>query len=120
MTAVHFDLDTVRNDLNDIASKNPDYIYKQPSSVGCSYFDEGTPSCIVGHMFAKHGIADSQLPRSLNYRRIDLLPDSVPEVVSFDKLALAYVTEVQGNQDTGMPWGESVKVANDMFIGRES
>ena len=120
MTAVHFDLETVRNDLNDIADASPEYIYKSTSADGCVYFVDDSASCIVGKMFAKHGIAADSLTGLLNSRRIDLLPAAAPEVVSFDKDALEYASSVQSNQDIGMSWGDSVKDAEYMILGRES
>lgn len=90
--------------------KGADYVYK-PETLsatghrldGCKYLEpDGSPSCIVGHVFVWAGIAEIEEDRDADSLASEY---GLPDVVG-DILATA-----QAEQDSGLTWGEAVEAA---------
>lgn len=100
-----------------VAEKGPDFTYHTRElneheratwyasddmvEEGCLYFDNGQPSCIVGHV--------------LSYMGYDNAPEGAPAQIALTTLGIAMddetrrlLTDVQRRQDNGIPWGEAV------------
>lgn len=90
-----------------IAEKGADYVY-EPAQNGerCLYFDNGTPSCLVGHVLSYMG-----------YDSTDVTENEDAETtiqkmgIEFDKETARLLCAVQENQDDGLAWGESLRRA---------
>lgn len=87
-----------------VAEKGPDYVYERRSSEACVYFDQGKPSCIVGHMF--------------DYMGLRGIPEGKAASQALETLGIAADTRtrdllnhVQELQDTGVPWGDALRQA---------
>lgn len=104
-----------------------DYRYESDSGE-CMYFEledpaGKAPSCIVGHVFARHGLKRDDLAVEPRYethetnRKIDLNEGiSVTSLVSNHLLAVdddthQFLSNLQANQDSGISWGESFEIA---------
>lgn len=97
--------------LRKLAADRPDYVYERPNAGDgpCVYFAEGdTPSCIVGHAFA-----DELRARGINhYHPGNTLAVRFLSALRLEGVARDYVAEVQGAQDSGVPWGRAVAEAD--------
>lgn len=102
-----------------VAEKGEDYVYPGAAKndipgARCKYFEnDGTPSCIVGHVLARYGLTLEELTDVHNAwttpaKLLDLgLISTTPRVIEL--LAVA-----QGKQDFGSPW----RVALDNALSR--
>jgi len=113
---ITLDYETVVEDVQEIVAGNEDYIYVNPhgeiagvdKGLACYYFspETGEPSCIVGHLFAKHGIKyedikDSNTGFIMNAEREGNF--------LIDPPALSFLERVQEYQDTGSTWAVSLQ-----------
>jgi len=109
------DYDTAVKDVQEIIKGREDYVYVNPfgkkaggeDGLNCYYFDpnNGQPSCIVGHVFAKHGVT---------FEDVGVMNDNcIMDAIYVAGIDLDYQTRyfleaIQERQDSGVPWGESV------------
>lgn len=115
MIGVALTYEQVVEDLKALAAEKPDYVYRPPVDMGtCAYFAEtGVPSCIVGHVIAKHGVTRSDL----SLPKTDLNWGSGPErlakygVIEADTRTLSLLGHAQQHQDDGHTWQWSVDIA---------
>lgn len=105
---IEFALESMRRAVE---KKGADYVYKPPAGNSCVYFNkDGSPSCIVGHVFADAGVDpdDFLLPgpgrtRSSNSCRITILDlDGVG--VQIDDATRRALDAAQYAQDRGVTW----------------
>lgn len=91
-----------------IAEKGADYEYERPEeSETCLYFEQGQPSCIVGHVLSymgynhvTEGMGVMGVLRSLG--------------IDADYQTQNLLMNVQTSQDGGMPWGDAVRCAQGL------
>jgi hypothetical protein len=105
------------------AEANPDKIYELATihdEIGnvlkqgkCRYVHEGKPSCIVGHAAWDIELIDADLegdPTGNNEASVDILLEYLD--LDVDSTEAYWLSTVQGAQDRGAPWGESVEAAD--------
>lgn len=91
-----------------IGEKGPDYVYQRMTNgMGCLYFEQGQPSCIVGHVLSYMGI-DSAPEGQGASRALKSLG------VRTDFKTTALLDGVQEKQDNGVPWGEALRRAQGL------
>lgn len=104
-----------------IEERGEDYVYPFYRGKGtCYYFeDDGQPSCAVGGILARHGVTAQDMDYwSMNESSVaDLIRPSwdyakeehvdPPIHLDVDHKTADYLRQLQGNQDSGMSWGEA-------------
>lgn len=108
-------LEQIQGAVRGIAAENPGHRYVPPAvngdgDVQCVYLDPDTRegSCIIGHALLKLGVdADTLEQFDIGYLTALDLP------VWGDERARVWADCVQSYQDTGTPWGEAVKAADE-------
>lgn len=104
-----------------VARENPDHVYKDENGIVggmCTYEHNGFPSCIIGHALHRLGMSLEQLHvfdtaylGGLGIMEVfgdytDLLDyDNDPNGIN----DVMFLSSVQTNQDSGIPWGKAVK-----------
>jgi hypothetical protein len=85
-----------------VDAKGEDYVY--PRQEACVYFEkDGSPSCIIGHELAKHGI---------DYNDENSVEQLVEAgFIKTDPATREFLLEVQAFQDAGAPWGVALSEA---------
>lgn len=101
-----------------VAERGEDYVYVMPEEVGaCVYFaPDGSPSCIVGGVLARHGwTADDADNENINE---DTGVTTLTEdhggrgpLLSVDDRTRLLLNVAQVKQDANLPWGEAVALA---------
>jgi len=98
-----------------VADKGEDYKYE---SVGghyhCQYFDQGQPSCIVGHALAADGVTEQDLREADPSRHLNLVDVGTLAkrgLLEMDDATQKLLGTVQDEQDCGTPWGEALRIA---------
>lgn len=131
MFDLHIDLRTAVVGLNDLVQRfGADHRGDRPDEGSCVYVDrvEGVrliPSCIVGQFFADLGVLRVLLsevgvgdqPKNcplsneggLSREVRDRLADKYG--ITMDDEAYTLLSEAQGGQDNGRPWGKAVEAA---------
>jgi hypothetical protein len=113
MKSVTYDFATARQELQAVIStKGKDYVY--PHTGGeCVYFEENKPSCIIGHLLAKHDIDrwDLALDQGDYNCSASVLNLEGAGFLVLDGDSREFLTEVQFFQDKGVPWGLAVEAA---------
>lgn len=111
--------------LTDLALENPDRTYEQGPD-GCMYFElDGSPSCIVGHLFARRGYTYPRLldaQAELNQRQSEdpygrdrsLNTSDIDHLVVWGALKVDDATETllevtQTYQDEGTSWADALE-----------
>lgn len=118
--------------LHEVVDPNPGFIYqpgKNPDSgaSACLYVRDGEPSCLVGHVLARAGVAVEDLARM-----DEGTPDSgtedepagdgdsesafevlwengaLPDYLEVTPDAADILMHVQSRQDQGTPWGDAL------------
>lgn len=91
-----------------VEERGEDYVYPRASSPGgCVYFeDDGTPSCIVGHVLAYLGYTKDDI-EDFNDQSVGAVSDAAP----MDFQARWLLRDAQIRQDQGTPWGRAVSEA---------
>lgn len=99
-----------------IEEKGADYIYPLAATVEArrlgqvgkckNYLDDGTPSCIVGHVFHYMGIHPEMYGQT-----DDAWAVAFDLGFELDERTLTLLRRVQYSQDDGAPWGEAVSNA---------
>lgn len=131
--SVFFDEQKIKVGLQEvIAEKGEDYVYPRAgrgsTGDGCRYFEnDGSPSCIVGHLLAKRGVTydalltlkfGAEMNEStsasglVGARVIDLDPSQAD-------LLREFLVDVQALQDMGVAWGKAFSVALDRHQQRK-
>jgi hypothetical protein len=96
-----------------IGEKSPDYVYKRVTEMteeeeengqSCLYFEQGQPSCIVGHVLSYMGINSAPEGSGAGHALTQL-------GVHADPKTKALLEDVQERQDDGVPWGEALRKA---------
>lgn len=107
-----------------VFEKGADYVYPN-RGMACVNFENGQPSCIVGHVFAELGITYEQAVRdefsgSLNVRESVTLMENSPNQYDweFDNLAVSVLSRAQAGQDNGNTWGDSLQAAEEYYAGK--
>lgn len=96
------------------ANKHPDHVYKKTDMGGCQYVRDGAPSCIVGHALWAAGLIDSTC-------KFDERDNSGIDIIirdegwPLDVSEVDWLCRVQGEQDSGTPWGKAVELADKGF-----
>lgn len=102
--------DEVVADLRALAAERPDYTYnayEDGDDGSCIYFHhDGTPSCIVGHVLAKHGVTLEDVG-SANDDVVEKLVTG--GIISGDSAAMGVLDRAQGAQDSGRRWADAVE-----------
>ncbi len=95
-----------------------DYVYPRSdgsarSDEGCVYFEDGEPSCIVGHVLDRLGVTeDSFQDQTSNEFDVYQMVRTEPNLpIEFSPDALRFLREAQMMQDEGSPWGVAVSHA---------
>jgi hypothetical protein len=101
-----------------VRTKGEDHI-DQGTTFGYVYFKDGGPSCIVGHLLAKHGIEQADLeqyePPTEDMRRFygrkrDANKSTGVEklrrlkIIDVDDTTLEMLSEAQKKNDARLPW----------------
>lgn len=96
-----------------VADKGPDYVYRRTTPVTeseyetgqtCLYFEQGQPSCIVGHVMSYMGVTHSREGINAGHALTEA-------GIAADARTRRFLEEVQEKQDNGVPWGEAVRRA---------
>lgn len=104
----------ILNELWKIADeKGHGYVYHRPPG-GCSYVNDNSsgPGCFIGHWLHGHGVGLATL-ESNEGSIADKWYETYQHLVDFTltQQAVMVLTEVQGFQDDGCPWGEAIQAA---------
>lgn len=111
-----------------IAEKGEDYVYSRTSLLFCNNFNEedGSPSCIVGHILSYKGMAwgalrnrqDAHNEQAGNgvfqaiYNSAGVSTLVNDEVIALDSSKTEdFLSELQNLQDNGAPWGKALNAA---------
>lgn len=82
-------------------------------SRGCRYVEEGHPSCLVGHVLVRAGVAIETL------NKLDVLGVSAKSLADYgvrvDGKASNVLCTAQRVQDSGKSWGEALRMARQMY-----
>lgn len=107
-------LNEVKAELEEIVRGRENYVYAVPADADdCVYFDPASkaPSCIVGHLIARHGVTyddvtavryNCNIYTSVAGLRGEDIVDASDDVVD-------YLNRVQSAQDVRIPWGEAIQ-----------
>lgn len=95
-----------------VAEKGENFIYAKAT---CSYAEDGQPSCIVGHVFAKvdpdlfAAVAAFEATREDSFAVFDA-PHQLDEMFEarFSPEAMRALATAQARQDIRMSWGEAL------------
>jgi hypothetical protein len=93
-----------------VQEQGPDFIYDQPEEFGsCVYFNtDGTPSCGIGHVAARHGVtAEEWADVNTDTGVKDLMGD----VIRGDRTVAILFATFQQKQDASVPWGDAAVAA---------
>jgi hypothetical protein len=100
-------------DLRAIRSSVPeDYVYQPPDPedvTTCRYFeDDGKPSCLIGHILARHGVTKADVGhRNTGVTVSTLIDEGLIEVDTGEMHTI--LVGIQNWQDGGMQWHTIVK-----------
>lgn len=101
-----------------IEEHGADYVYRDGP---CRYFQPLTmqPSCIVGHLLVRLGIAPEMLPGGVlpawNRAKVGAL--HFGNLLRMDVDVERYLHQLQNYQDHGIPWGQANKRATRLVTG---
>lgn len=109
----------VRALLLEIVAEFPDGHYYEPvvwrGDPMCVYSVDGRPSCLIGHLFHRLGVAVPEWHQSARVARV--VPGYAGGMFTSD--AVVYMSHVQQLQDARMPWADCVKLADNLRIDLE-
>jgi hypothetical protein len=116
-TKVTYTYEDVLAELREIIKGREDYVYEAPENGTCVYFDfdDGEPSCLVGHWLFMHGITNSYFRKnsialsSTVKELFRLSPHLMPMEV--DERAYRLLLVAQQQQDQHRPWGYALDYA---------
>jgi hypothetical protein len=132
MKHIRFDEQKVVTDLRAVvATKGPDYVYPRGGKHGgmgedCVYFEpNGEPSCIIGHVLARHGVTLEDLrhdTEDLNEGSsvAQLIMDGLLRLDGpYERDLRDFLQDVQAFQDRGVPWGPALDFALSRYEKRK-
>ncbi len=100
-----------------VAEKGADYVYpgsRRDPGAGCANFEDGSPSCIIGHWYAFHGMEDKEvMAADCKYASVGMVNSLMG--LHMDPLVVKFFASIQVAQDMGTPWGEAVAYGKDRF-----
>lgn len=107
-----------------VAEKGDSYVYeKELGLFPCRYFNnQGTPSCIVGHVFDYVGLL-TVIDDSRNYSQVNgtiggsgqrVMPEPIAE--AFSDASFVALQAAQDAQDDGKTWGEALIAAKGIEL----
>lgn len=104
-------------DLAAVIAGREDYVYTEENGPNCAYFDGNQPSCIVGHVLARHGVTLADIQDDV----ADHNGDTVHTLAADGLLICSQAAEValsmaQMMQDTGHTWGEAFAAAEETML----
>ena len=105
-----------------VEEKGADYVYPRSvdEALGCAYFeDDGTPSCIVGHVLAYKGVTLETLPLPDFDNNASVWALQRSGFLEADDRASEALRRAQGRQDGGGDWGEALSIALRVLDGDE-
>jgi hypothetical protein len=100
-----------------VAERGDGYVYTMPDEIGaCVYFaPDGSPSCIVGGVLARHGwTANDAYEEGVNEDTgVSTLTEDRGDgpLLSVDDRTRVLLHVAQVKQDADLPWGEAVALA---------
>lgn len=101
-----------------VAEKGADYVYERDEVGRCAYFNQdGSPSCLVGHILHYKGVTIDDLKDSRAWREDGMNANaSVAALIDSGVLDAPYsaatlLRNAQINQDSGFEWGRAVEDA---------
>jgi hypothetical protein len=109
------DYETILRDLDEIVKGREDYVYRRDHEF-CVYKEPGgAPSCLVGHVLARHGLLDAVFEHS-TIADPDCQNRDVMDAFTHD--ALQALDVAQSVQDGGLDphynsWGHAVQAARE-------
>jgi hypothetical protein len=113
MTAIKdVPLNDIVTEIRRLAAESPDYVYERPgqSCVYVEYIgDELIGSCIVGKALVNLGVN----PADLLFEEIPGAYNLLRNPVKMAPEQVWWIDTVQGAQDDGTPWAESVAAADE-------
>lgn len=107
-----------------VASSNPSFVYGEGLGGSCSYFGRGIGDptgqrCIVGQALHNLGVdmsgaleAENSLLGSGLESEIEVLINERVVAVDASVVEVLWLSQVQTNQDIGVPWGRAVAHAD--------
>lgn len=126
MFKLHLTDEQVLADLAAVVEGREEYVYldEREEGSGCVYFDDDfigePPSCIVGHVLARHGVtltdlvnAEVEIERHINGSRVVLLTEL--GLLDISRKAAIALSEAQYAQDDGHTWGYALDQARIAF-----
>lgn len=108
------DLLEAQKRITEAVAGREDYVYPRVAdgAGSCVYFQDGQPSCLVGHALAAE-LRELGVPsKYLNDLGIEA-DEFVGSVITRD--AATYLGSVQEAQDSGKTWGEALRRGNDTY-----
>lgn len=88
------------------------------SGIGCVYFEDETPSCIVGHLLHRRGMSAQQMEYAgVNGESFDAAFIELGIRTSLEARVYLYI--LQQLQDKGVPWGECKRRADEFRLDFE-
>ena len=119
-----YDLETVKAwALAEIELESQDFIYKDDlrddgGMVDCRYYEDGTPSCLIGRMLDRNWIFTPDLidpfgNTGLNDMEISLALNELGLRSAFSAEAQSFMRRLQGGQDRGYSWGLAYESATE-------
>lgn len=103
--------------LKDVVKENPDYVYandhqdyySSSSYTECYYYEEdGSPACVVGHVFDRLGVSLNDIGYDNDMPFYTFSSELFPNISHTTEI---FVSSVQRRQDAGLSWGDSYKAA---------
>lgn len=92
-----------------VAEYGAGYIYQQIAdeygNPGCRYIDNGSCSCLVGHILYRAGVPIGDLEGNNNERSVDDDSFLVDVGVDADSRTEHFLSRLQEAQDRGSKWG---------------
>ena len=91
-----------------VAEYGENHVYSRAGqALGCRYFeDDGSPSCGVGHVFAKHGVTlDDLVGINTGTAVLTVVAD---DVIDISPEGVRILDLFQSRQDEGIPWGPAL------------
>lgn len=109
--------------VREIASADPDFIYRSPTGAACLYVHKGEPSCLIGQALWQLGLIDGEIESAPSVlvagRSFTTQPnkawvtDLLPHLdILVSESEGKWLKTVQDRQDDLHPWGMAIEVAD--------
>lgn len=94
-----------------------EHVYTPPGPGGqCVYVHDGKPSCLVGHVLHRLGLALPPSEQGMSNGWLAVVSADKDHRYPFDDAAIKLLAQVQARQDGGMPWGLVVREAINQMV----